>query len=150
MLDFTIGACTFGQQSWLFRGVCFLKTLAACGVALGFPFSSRLPPKIQGTRTQPPHCRSAYRVPITKPPPKAEATSPVPPPTPFLFTSRPCYCCSGQVSSHPTTSATARSLACLAFVCLVSCALLSVSLPLLSCRSRHRRLRRARMHLPRP
>ena len=117
------------------------------GVSLWFP-STPLRFRAPGPN---PHCRSAYRVPCTKPPPESRSNLPSPCPHPsFLFPSLPQHCCSGQVSSHPTTSSVARSLACLGFVCL-SCPVLSSLCPsLLSCRSRHPRLRRARMHWSRP
>ena len=44
-----------------------------------------------------------------QPPPKTEATSPLPAPTPpfssLPFPSLPQYCCPGQVSLHPTSTA---------------------------------------------
>ena len=43
-----------------------------------FPLVPEDPPKIQGTRTQPPHCRSACRVPCAKPPPESRSNLPMP------------------------------------------------------------------------
>ena len=48
------------------------------GLPWGFPLVPDYPPKIQGTRTQPPHCRSANQGPCSKPP---EAEAPLPPPS---------------------------------------------------------------------